>query len=121
MKAALGQFAVSREWQRNAQTCLDLMDRAGRQGADLLVLPEGVLARDITDPDLVRKSAQPLDGPFVTQLLQASRGSQLTVMMCVHVPAGNDKVFNVLIAIRDGRFLAQYRKLHLYDAFSAKE
>lgn len=121
MKVALGQFAVSREWQRNAEECLVLMDQAGRQGADLLALPEGVLARDITDPDLVLKTAQPLDGPFMSQLLQASRGSQLTVMMCVHVPAVNGKVFNVLVAIRDGQILAQYRKLHLYDAFSAKE
>lgn len=124
MKVALGQFAVSPDWQRNADTCLDLMAQAGRQHAHLLVLPEGVLARDITDPDLVRRSAQPLDGPFVTRLLQASRDTHLaglTVMMCVHVPATNDKVFNLLIALRDGQILAQYRKLHLYDAFSAQE
>ena len=47
MKVALGQFAVSREWQENASICLDLMQRATEGGADLLVLPEGVLARDI--------------------------------------------------------------------------
>ncbi|MCW5238436.1 deaminated glutathione amidase [Verminephrobacter eiseniae] len=124
MKVALGQFAVRPEWQRNADTCLELMAQAGRERADLLVLPEGVLARDITDPDLVRRSAQPLDGPFVTRLLQASRSAPLTgltVMMCVHVPAANGKVFNLLIALRDGHILAQYRKLHLYDAFSAQE
>lgn len=121
MKAALGQFAVDREWQRNLDTCIGLMQQARQRAADLLVLPEGVLARDITDPDLVRSSAQPLDGPFVTGLLQASRGTQLTTMLCVHVPAGGDKVFNVLIAIRDGAILAQYRKLHLYDAFSVQE
>jgi len=51
MKVALGQFAVSREWQDNAHICLDLMQRASEGGADLLVLPEGVLARDIADPD----------------------------------------------------------------------
>ena len=121
LKVALGQFAVQREWQKNAEICLELMAKAGHSGADLLVLPEGILARDIADPDLVRRAAQPIDGPFMTQVLEASRGSNLTVMMCIHVPASDEKVWNVLVALRDGKVLAQYRKLHLYDAFSMKE
>ncbi len=122
MKVAMGQFAVSREWQENLKTCLDLMLQAEAKGADLLVLPEGILARDIADPDLVRRAAQPLDGPFVSQVLEASRGSALTTMMTIHVPANNEgKVWNILVAIRDGAVIAQYRKLHLYDAFSMKE
>lgn len=121
MKAALGQFAVQREWQKNADVCLDLMAQAARAGVDLLVLPEGVLARDIADPDLVLRAAQALDGPFMAQLLEASRGSRLTVVMCIHVPAPDGKVWNMLVALRDGEIVAQYRKLHLYDAFSMKE
>ena len=121
LKVALGQFAVQREWQKNTDICLDLLERARHAGADLLVLPEGILARDIADPDLVRRAAQPIDGPFMTQLLEASRGSDLTIMMCIHVPASDEKVWNVLVALRNGQVLAQYRKLHLYDAFAMKE
>ena len=121
MKVALGQFAVSKEWQENADTCVRLMQEAKAGGADLLVLPEGILARDITDPKIVLKTAQPLDGPFMTQLLEASRGSELTVMMCVHVPTGGDRVHNNLVGIRNGAIVSQYLKLHLYDAFNAKE
>lgn len=121
MKVAMGQFAVSREWQENAVICLDLMARAEAGGADLLVLPEGVLARDIADPDLVLKAAQPLDGPFLTQLLAKSRGSALTTMMSVHVPTEDDKALNVLVALRNGEIIAAYEKLHLYDAFAMQE
>ncbi|MCI4155552.1 deaminated glutathione amidase [Dickeya dianthicola] len=121
MKVAMGQFAVSREWRENADICLSLMARARVAGADLLVMPEGVLARDIADPDLVLKAAQPLDGPFVSQLLAASRGNALTTMMSVHVPTENHRALNVLIAIRDGEIVARYDKLHLYDAFSMQE
>lgn len=121
MKVALGQFAVSREWPENVKTCIDLMAQAKHGAADLLVLPEGVLARDIADPDIVLKAAQPLDGPFVTQLLAASIGSNLTVALCIHIPAPNQRVFNTLIVLRNGEIIAQYRKLHLYDAFSVKE
>lgn len=121
MKVAIGQFAVDREWTRNAETCLSLIAQARHGGADLLVLPEGILARDIADPDLVRRSAQAMDGPFMTQVLQASLGSDLTIMMCIHVPAPDEKVWNILVAVRDGQVLARYRKLHLYDAFSIRE
>ncbi|HAH13704.1 MAG TPA: hydrolase, partial [Pantoea agglomerans] len=121
MKVALGQFAVSREWQENASICLDLMQRAAEGGADLLVLPEGVLARDIADPDLVLKAAQPLDGPFLSQLLAASKHTALTTMMSIHVPTGEQKALNVLVAIRNGEIIAAYEKLHLYDAFAMQE
>ncbi len=121
MKVAMGQFMVAREWQANAETCIALMQEARRGGADLLVLPEAVLARDNADPDFVLKAAQPLDGPFVTRLLAESRGNSLATMMSVHVPAPGGKAWNVLIAIRHGDIIAHYRKLHLYDAFSVQE
>lgn len=121
MKVAMGQFAVSREWQENTAICRGLMQDARAAGADLLVLPEGVLARDIADPDLVLKAAQPLDGPFVSQLLETSKGNALTTMMSVHVPAQDNKAHNVLIALRNGEIIAQYVKLHLYDAFAMQE
>lgn len=121
MKAALGQFAVSRDWQENLATATRLMDEAAAAGADLLLLPEGILARDITDPDIVLKTAQPLDGPFMQGVLEASRGSALTTLFCIHVPNGKGRVFNVNVAVRDGAIVAAYRKLHLYDAFSALE
>jgi predicted amidohydrolase len=85
------------------------------------VLPEGVLARDITNPNMVLTAAQPLDGPFVSQLLEASKGNNLTTMLCVHIPNGEGKVWNTLLALRNGEIVAQYRKLHLYDAFSVQE
>jgi predicted amidohydrolase len=121
MKVALGQFAVSKDWEENVATCLKLMRDASAGGAQLLVLPEGILARDIADPDLVLKAAQELDGPFVTRLLEASRGTELTVVLTIHTPTGTGRVWNVLVALRGGEIIATYRKLHLYDAFSAKE
>ncbi|WP_275429487.1 nitrilase-related carbon-nitrogen hydrolase, partial [Serratia marcescens] len=37
------------------------------------------------------------------------------------VPTGGQRVFNNLVTIRGGEIVAQYLKLHLYDAFAAKE
>ncbi|WP_341669425.1 deaminated glutathione amidase [Alcaligenes sp. SDU_A2] len=121
MKVALGQMAVSKDVQENLDCCLSLIEQATRAGAQLLVLPEGVLARNVADPELVLKSAQALDGDFVTRLSAATRDTDLTVVFCIHTPAGPGKVWNTLVVLHDGQVLAHYHKLHLYDAFSVKE
>ncbi len=121
MKIAMGQFAVHPVWEDNARVCLNLIQRSAAAGADLLVLPEGILARDIADPDLVRRAAQPLDGPFLSQLLDTSHTLDLTIIMTVHTPADGGRVWNTQVALRRGEIVAQYRKLHLYDAFSMQE
>lgn len=122
VRVAIGQFAVSKVWEENAATCVDLIARAQAGGAALLVLPEGILARDIADPQIVLKSAQPLDGPFMSRLAAATKGHAMAVALTIHTPTGaGGRVHNVQIVLRDGETIAAYRKLHLYDAFSAKE
>lgn len=121
MKVALGQFSVAREWQANLRTCIDLMQQAQAGGADLLVLPEAVMAQDSADPTLSVKVARPLDGPFVSALLTASRAFAMTTILGLHVPAPAGKASNVVIALRDGAIVARYHKLHLYDSFAMQE
>lgn len=121
MKVALGQFAVSRDWRENSLTCTGLMAQALEGEADLLLLPEAVLAQDMKDPSRVIEAAQPLDGPFLKAILVASQVNQLTTIMTVHVPDRTGKVMNVLIAVRAGEIIARYDKLHLYDAFAMQE
>ncbi|MGD8203454.1 deaminated glutathione amidase [Pantoea sp. FN0305] len=121
MKVAMGQFAVVREWQQNAHTCIELMQQAQQADAALLVLPEAVLATDIQDPGLAVREAQPLDGPFLTQLLAASRESTLTTILTLYVPDGSQRAINAQVALRGGEIVARYDKLHLYDAFAMQE
>ncbi|MEI8632697.1 nitrilase-related carbon-nitrogen hydrolase [Vibrio sp. PP-XX7] len=123
LNVALGQFAIAKEWQTNLETCKRYIKEASEQQIQLLVFPEGILAQDIADPELVRKAAQPLDGEFMSALLAYSQAFSLTVIMTVHVPTDADqtKVWNTQVAIRAGKVIAEYRKLHLYDAFAVKE
>ena len=68
LKVAVAQFTVRREPEWN----LDIIDgyawQAADAGAHLLVLPEGLIARDGDDDMFTAAHAQPLDGPFVTGL-----------------------------------------------------
>ena len=91
-----------------------------RRAGDLLVLPEGIL-RAHTLTRIRAQHRQPLDGRFMAQWPAESRKSNMTIMMCVHVPTGGQRVFNNLVAIRGGEVISQYLKLHLDDAFAAKE
>lgn len=121
MYVAVGQFAVTADWQKNAGICVSLMAQAAERGAALLVLPEALLARDDNDPDLSVKSAQQLDGGFLTLLLEESARNQLTTVLTVHVPSTAGRAINTLVVLRAGQIVAQYAKLHLYDAFSIQE
>ena len=121
MYVAVGQFAVTPEWQINAETCVSLMAKAAEQGASLLVLPEALLARNDNDPDLSVKSAQPLEGGFLSLLLAESARNRLTTVLTVHVPSSAGRAVNTLVVLRGGKIVEQYAKLHLYDAFSIQE
>lgn len=121
MWVAAGQFSVSADWQKNAQACVALMCEAAEHGASLLVLPEALLARDIADPDLSVKSAQPLDGGFMQMLKAQSQHDDLTTILTLHVPSSPGRAVNTLVAVRGGEVIAHYEKLHLYDAFNVQE
>ena len=81
MRVAAGQFVVTPEWQVNAQRCVALMRSAAESGASLLVLPEALLARSDTDPDMSVKSAQSLDGGFMQILKAQSRRDSVTTVL----------------------------------------
>ncbi|MFJ6564222.1 nitrilase-related carbon-nitrogen hydrolase [Streptomyces sp. NPDC091412] len=121
MRIAVGQFAAGPDWKDNLTACRDLATGADRGGADLLVLPEGVLARFTEDRHRIREVAQPLDGPFVTELAAATAHSATTVVVGIHEPSDDGRVFNTLVVLRAGEPIARYRKIHLYDAFGDQE
>lgn len=121
MKIALGQFAVAPEWRANLAQCVSLIERAAAEGAKLLVLPESLIAADMHDLGITVRTAQPLDGPFVSGLVNALVGTDLSVICCIATPAHPALTHNCQIVLNATGLVACYRKLHLYDAFSMKE
>lgn len=121
MRVAAGQFAVTPDWQTNARISINLMQQAAAQSCRLLVLPEALLARDDHDPDLSVKSAQQLDGGFLSHLLEESHRNEMTTILTLHIPTTAGRAANTLVVLREGKILAQYQKLHLYDAFAMQE
>ncbi|PJM72964.1 hydrolase [Bifidobacterium primatium] len=144
LSVAVAQFTVGPDSEGNLTTIRDYTRQAADEGARLLVLPEGLIARNGGDGAFVAEHAQPLDGPFATQLRRISRETGVTLMGTVHERLSTEnasgtvaepdeaatgrkygtddsRVANTFLVVRNGDIIAAYRKLHLYDAFAEKE
>lgn len=119
---AVAQFAPTADAQANLGVMTELAESAVRRGASLVVFPEysSWFAPDFS-PDWI-DAAQQLDGSFVTAL------GELASRLGIHIVAGfveyadKSRFSNTLVALDAlGNLVGTYRKLHLYDAFGAKE
>lgn len=120
---AVAQFAPVDDSVANLVTVRGLVEQAVRRGATLVVLPEysSWFAPEM-GPDWVAAS-QHLDGPFVTGLGALAREFGIHIVAgIVEKTEDAHRVSNTLVAVTPtGVIAATYRKLHLYDAFGAKE
>lgn len=128
LPVAIAKFTVAEEPERNLEIIDGFARDAAAGGAKLLALPEGLIARRGDDDSYAAAHAQPLDGPFVDGLRRISAQRHIVLMGTVHVAPeqvterdADSRVSNTFLVIRDGEIIAEYRKLHLYDAFAARE
>jgi predicted amidohydrolase len=123
---AVAQFAPGADKEQNLATIRRLAERAAERGAALVVFPEyssffvAELGRPVVD------AAEPIDGPFVSALSGLARelGVNLVagLVECADAGESHGRFSNTLVAIDgSGGLVAQYRKLHLYDAFGQRE
>jgi predicted amidohydrolase len=120
---AVAQLAPGVNKDENLAAIGGLAAEAAGLGAKVVVFPEFAM---FTAPKLDERftdSAEPLDGPFTTGLGELARRHG------VHLVAGVNerldepgRISNTLVALGPGGdIVAEYRKLHLYDAFGYRE
>ena len=120
MKIAVGQMKVAADREENLATVADFAQQAVAKGARMLVLPEGIIARDPENSGYAAANAEPIDGYFVKRLKEISAESALALICSVHVKQ-DELVKNVFLAIDGGELINKYEKLHPFDAFNSKE
>ena len=119
MRVALCQIPVSPDPAVNLLRVKAALAEAAAGRADLAVFPEATMVRFGSD---LLAAAEPLDGPFCSQVAAACASAAVAAVVGVFEPAGSDRVHNTAVAFSAaGTRVAAYRKLHLYDALGQLE
>ena len=103
----------------NLSACIRAANDASRRGVQLLVFPETASSRS-DDPE-VKPHAEKIGSGFVPALARGLANLDMTVIVGVTEDRGEQRPYNTLVAMRRGRIVSVYRKLHLYDAAGMRE
>lgn len=123
------QFAATLDAAENLATITSLATQAvaaigSTRGGIVLVAPEAAMCDFGPSSFELPSVAQGVDGPFVTGLAALAQRLQVTLVAGMFELAASEsrRVYNTLVVVGpDGRLLASYRKIHLYDAFGYVE
>ncbi|HZZ54668.1 MAG TPA: nitrilase-related carbon-nitrogen hydrolase, partial [Trebonia sp.] len=118
MRIALCQLPVSPDPSVNLARVHTALDEAATGGASLAVFPEATMVRFGSD---LRAAAEPLDGPFCSEVAAACASAGVAAVVGVFEPAPDGRVYNTAVAFSAaGSQVAAYRKLHLFDALGQR-
>lgn len=123
VEIAVAQFCAGTDKNDNHLTVRNLVGEAAARGARVVVAPEYAMYTAAQIDERLVEAAEPLDGPFVSGLLEIAAEFGVHLVAGVNEAlAGDDHVSNTLVAAApDGTLAAVYRKIHLYDAFGYRE
>ncbi|MGV9314313.1 carbon-nitrogen hydrolase family protein [Streptomyces sp. NPDC003691] len=117
MRIALSQLTTGPDPARNLGLVREQTRLAADAGARLVAFPEATMACFGTR---LAPVAEPLDGPWATEVRQLAKETGLVIVAGMFTPAADGKVTNTLLATGPG-VEAAYDKIHLYDAFGFTE
>jgi len=117
MRIAIAQILSSSDPSENLETVRDYATRAKEQGADLVVFPEATMCA-FGHP--LAGIAEPLDGPWATEVRRIAHELGLVVVAGMFTPGRGGRVRNTLLACGPG-VDTHYDKIHLFDAFEYAE
>ena len=113
--AAALQMTSGNNKSENLATATRLAEEAAERGANLAALPE--LFNCLGDPEKIVAEAEPIPGPTSQAMSELAARLKITLVAgSIAERASSGEVFNSsLVFAPDGRQLACYRKIHLFD------
>lgn len=116
VRVAVAQMNTTEDVGANLHSAVDLVGRAARRGAHLIVLPEKF--HYLGDPRRVAEIKESLDGPVLRACAAAAAEHAVFLVagsIWEAVP-GDERTFNTSVVFGPtGRPLATYRKIHMFD------
>ena len=126
LQISVGQFPATEDKVANRAAVAELAAQAASSGSRMLILPEAAMYHRVSASvaDGVA-AAEDGTGPFATLLRELSREHGLCIAAGMTRPApdtgAGPRALNVLMVVDRGQVLAEYEKVHLYDAFAVQE
>jgi len=116
MQVAAVQLNSTEDLPGNLSRARSLIEEAAGRGASLVALPEhfAYLGPEVPHPP----SAQPLDGPLVTEFKELARRLKIFLLLGTfpEITAPGQLPHNTSLLLDPaGQILARYRKMHLFD------
>lgn len=116
------QFTPGRDKAANRERIAWQVGAAIDAGSDLVVLPEAAMHPFGPADESLAACAEPLDGPFVSNLRSAVGGAGVTVLAGMfETAAGDERVWNTVVTVDRSGLVGTYRKIHLFDALGTRE
>jgi predicted amidohydrolase len=117
VRVALCQIAATSDPDENLGLVEDGVARAADDGARLVVFPEATMARFGTR---LADVAEPVAGPWASRVRRLAADAGVVVVAGMFTPAEGGRLHNTLLVTGPG-VEARYDKIHLFDAFGARE
>lgn len=124
MKVALAQIASSRSKEENLEKSLNIVKDLKGEHVDLIIFPEYQMFKpDYSNPRSTADSAESTEGNFVSMFTAIAKDQRINIMLNIaEKDHGDLRPFNTSVMINDlGVIAGEYRKRHLFDAYSMKE
>ena len=111
LRVAAAQFATSDDVGENLGTCIEMIDEAADQGAQLVVLPEFCNHLSVYDDAAhCRQVALEIDGRFVASVAARARARRAYVVLTATVRRSDGVTVTNLLLDPDGSLVAQADK-----------
>lgn len=117
MRVALCQISSTESPAENLALVASGVREAAERGAEVALFPEATMARFGIPLGPV---AEPLDGPWASEIAALASEHQLLVVAGMFTPDPDGRVRNTLLVTGHGTH-AGYDKIHLFDAFGFTE
>ncbi|CAI2169885.1 10627_t:CDS:2 [Funneliformis geosporum] len=115
--AAVAQFCATNLIAKNRQICIELLEKASKNGAKMIFFPEAsdFIAKDSEETLSLTSSIS--KNPFVNDIKDAAIKRNIWVSMGIHESSHDpQRIYNSHIIINSqGSIIETYRKLHLFD------
>ena len=121
MRLTVAQISLGASKKDNLDKMIRLMSE-NKKTSDMILFPEMCMGRK-TDSLSLADMAEDIDtGEFSVALGRACAENGVGLCACLWEKSGADRVYNTAVMYdKQGRIIARYRKLHLFDALSVKE